>query len=205
MLKKHATKIVGGLSSPGKMPCRSYGISARQCNIGSKLRKVKGSTCSTCYALKGQYVFANVAAAHARRLESLNDPQWVDAMVTLIDGMPYFRWHDSGDIQSLHHLCMIVDVCKRTPNTRHWLPTREKQVLAQYARTFGALPSNLVARVSAAMIDGAPPSAHAHTSTVHKTRDAIGQGCPAYTQEGFCGDCRACWDSDVANVSYPLH
>lgn len=29
--------------------------------------------------------------------------------------------------------------------------------------------------------------------------------CDAYERDGKCGDCRACWDRDVAVVAYPAH
>ena len=48
-----------------------------------------------------------------RRLARLHDPRWVDAMVVLIDDAPVFRWHDSGDIQSVQHLKNIFEVCKQ--------------------------------------------------------------------------------------------
>ena len=57
-------------------------------------------------------------------MDSLDHPQWVQAMVVLIDKQPWFRWHDSGDIQSLEHLEKIFEVCRLTPETSHWLPTR---------------------------------------------------------------------------------
>ena len=52
---------VGGLSAPSKMPCHGYSIPASRCKIGRKMRKVAGSICAICYALKGRYSFANVA------------------------------------------------------------------------------------------------------------------------------------------------
>ena len=35
-----ALEIVGGLSSPSKMPCHGYSIPAQKCMTGSKLRNV---------------------------------------------------------------------------------------------------------------------------------------------------------------------
>jgi len=129
MLKKEATEITGGLSKPNKMPGPSINLPAAACITGAKLANVQGSTCSGCYALKGRYRFPNVKEAMHRRLAKLHDPRWIDAMVTLIDKQPVFRWHDSGDLQSIQHLKNIFEVCKRTPGTLHWLPTREARFL----------------------------------------------------------------------------
>ena len=91
MLIKEAREITGGLSKPSKMPGPAYNLPASQCITGAKLVKVKGSTCSGCYALKGRYRFQNVKDAMQRRLSKLHDPRWVEAMVTLIDKQPVFR------------------------------------------------------------------------------------------------------------------
>ena len=104
MLKKEAKQITGGLSAPSKMPGPAHNLPAAACKTGAKLAQVPGSVCAGCYALKGRYRFNNVQAALNRRLQALEDPRWVDAMVTLISGQDWFRWHDSGDIQSLKHL-----------------------------------------------------------------------------------------------------
>ena len=126
MKTNQALQLVGGLSRPSKMPGWSYGLPAAECKTGSKLQKVKGSTCSNCYALKGCYIFKVVQAAQYRRLESIKNPGWVAAMVHLINSKKskYFRWHDSGDVQDLDHLNKIFKVCELTPGVSHWLPTR---------------------------------------------------------------------------------
>jgi hypothetical protein len=42
----------------------------------------------------------------------------------------WFRWHDAGDVQNLdQHMAKIIEVCKLTPDTKHWLPTQERQYL----------------------------------------------------------------------------
>ena len=105
MLKKEANKITGGLSAPGKMPEGSYNIPASACQTGQILAKVEGTPCSGCYALnRGRYRFKKTKNAMARRLASLTHPRWVEAMTTLVKKKKHFRWHDSGDIQSVAHL-----------------------------------------------------------------------------------------------------
>lgn len=195
-----ANEITGGLSKPSKMPGYAYGLPAAECKVGSVLRQIPNSVCSKCYALKGRYVFPNVQAAEYRRLEALKDPQWIDAMVHLIQQrkIEWFRWHDSGDIQDLEHLEKIVEVARRCPDTKFWLPTREKKIVRSYK---GAVPNNLVIRVSGAMIDGEEPKGFANTSTVV----SAGETCPARNQGNECKDCRACWDRSVVSVSYRAH
>jgi hypothetical protein len=206
----------GGLQIVSKMPGYAYATPARACGVGSRLRMVAGSTCASCYAFEGFYkVYANsIDRAQAKRLESLKDALWVESMAFLInhycqDGEAkalrgtYFRWHHSGDIQSIDHLRDIVAVVAATPNVTHWLPTREYAIVAKYRAIYGEFPANLTVRLSAHMVDGDAPSGYGlPTSTVTTNHDAT---CPAPTQGNACGDCRACWSPDVADVSYGLH
>jgi len=189
------------------MPGLSYGISATLCKIGAALAKIKGSTCAGCYALKANYQYPSVKAAHAKRAAGLDHPQWADAMVYLIgsSGETYFRWHDSGDLQHLQHLINIVKIAEALPAVSFWLPTREKAIVNSYLRAFNAFPSNLVVRVSAAMVDSASPAGYDHTSTVHNSAAPEGFACPASKQGNKCMECRACWNRDIKNVSYLQH
>ena len=74
---KEAEAVAGKLSTPSKMPGYAYGIPAKHCPVGSALVKIKGSVCSSCYALKGRYVFPNVQNAQKIRFDSLKHPRWV--------------------------------------------------------------------------------------------------------------------------------
>ena len=198
MLKKEAKKITGCLSAPSNMPRPAYNLPAQACITGSKLVKIPGSVCHGCYALKGRYRFKNVKDALSRRLASIMDPRWIEAMVVLIDKEPFFRWHDSGDLQSVQHLKNIFEVCNRTPGTQHWLPTREVKFLPL---NFDAIPKNLIIRLSGHKIDKAAASFWPWTSTVV----TAGRTCPAPDQNNECKDCRACWSRDTANVAYGKH
>ena len=199
MLKKEARKITGGLSAPNKMPGPSINLPAWNCVTGLKLQAVKNSVCAGCYAMKGRYRFPNVREAMDKRLAALKDPRWIDAMVTLISGEPWFRWHDSGDIQSPEHLKNIFEVCKRTPDTQHWMPTREVKFLKLIDPD--AVPKNLIIRISSHMIDQGPVKHWPWTSTVVTS----GKTCPAQEQGNQCKDCRQCWDRSVKNIAYTKH
>ena len=207
--KKQAYEIAVSLSRPSKMPCKGYSLPASECKVGSQLRNICGSVCEKCYAYeRGNYIYPNVQKALHKRMVAISHPLWVDAMVKLIDGDDYFRWHDSGDLQSVEHLQLIVDICNRTPNTKHWLPTHETGIVKRFLKAGNTIPDNLVIRFSAAMINGKPPAAPAgvNTSTVHNGHHSYpGQECIAYKQDGQCLDCRACWDKSIDNISYLEH
>ena len=194
-------EITGSLSKPSKMPGHAYGLPAKECKTGSKLAQVEGSTCSGCYALKGCYVFKVVQAAQYKRLEAIKHPGWVRAMAAQINAqrVKFFRWHDSGDVQSLRHLFKIYEVARRSPDVAHWMPTREAWVKKYIDRA----PANLVIRFSATMVDQAAPASWPNTSTV--VTDAAQATCPAPNQDNACKDCRACWDPKIKNIAYLAH
>ena len=197
---KDYKNITGSLSKPSKMPGFAYGLPAKECKTGSKLAKVEGSTCSSCYALKGCYVFKVVQAAQYKRLEAIKHPLWVQAMAAQINSKraKFFRWHDSGDVQSLKHLAKIFKVCRLSPGVQHWIPTREAWVKKYVDRA----PKNLVIRFSATMIDQDAPASWPNTSTVVTKKAAT---CPAPKQGNACLDCRKCWNPKIKNVAYGAH
>jgi hypothetical protein len=212
-------QVVGGLSSPSKMPCYGYSIPAKYCAIGQILAKMKGTVCSGCYADdRGRYAFANVKLAMLRRFRALrNADEWCAAMVLILsrrlEGMRpgskidhrFMRWHDSGDIQSVEHLHNIALVHSMVPGVHGWLPTREYGILREYERLHGALPANLTARASAHKIEEQAPDIFARRSMV-VTHGPVPEGvslCPAPMQGNACRDCRACWTAP--QVAYILH
>ena len=208
----------GGLLTNSKMPGYCYSIPAKECNVGAKLVKIAGSVCEGCYALKGFYqtYATSIDRALYARLDSLTNPLWVETMSKLInhycqDGEAvsqrgtFFRWDAAGDIQDLPHLRKMVLVAEATPTVSHWIPTREYKIVAKYRSVYGEFPANFTVRLSAHMVDGAAPSGYGlttstvvtdHTETCHATMP---------DQPSECGDCRACWSPDVANVSYAKH
>lgn len=226
MLKKEANAITGGLSKPSKMPCSAYNLPAFSCKTGSKLCKEKNSVCSKCYARKGRYHFPNVKNALYRRFESINNPKWVEAMTLLVKDEPgYFRWHDSGDLISVQHLEKICEVVRNTSHIRHWLPTKEVQIVMDYLKE-NKFPENLCVRISSYYIDKIPTqtdllqerrfnwsgvisdisnkkmfeeSLLKQTGEFFKT--SVCQG--VYT--GTCGSCRKCWNFEEKMILYPEH
>jgi len=153
MKVREAKKITGSMTRTKKMPGLSYSLPAWECITGAKLRKVPGSVCAGCYALKGNYTrYPKIKAAQYYRLATLMEPNWIPAMVTQIKRQKFFRWHDAGDIQSAKHLTNIFEVCSKTPATRHWLPTREAKFLKFIDPAI--VPANLIIRLSGHMVDG---------------------------------------------------
>lgn len=187
------------------MPCHSFNLPASECKVGSKLQKIEGSSCHGCYAMKGFYRMPVVKAAMHRKLSMIMQDDFVSVMVFTINKKEksgYFRWHDSGDLQSLEHFEKIITICKATPHIKHWLPTRERKIVNSYK---GEIPDNLTIRISSTMIDVLQDDNKHVTSTIHKDKPAFGAECEAYKNDNQCGSCRICWDKTVKNISYKKH
>lgn len=202
----------------------TFSTDPKRCKVGSKLVNVKGSTCNKCYALKLAKVYPSAAKSWADNLDLFraavkNDQllEWCEAIAHQIDsisknkvkkkvsGALYHRWFTAGDLDSVEMLRAFVKVAEMLPHIKFWLPTREKAIVNQYKATLGIVPTNMVIRVSAAMVD-AKPLKTANTSTTHnKGNKASGFNCPAQKQNGSCGDCSQCWNKETKNVSYELH
>ncbi len=217
--KKAAIEDAGRISEGNsKMPGSTFATDAFACKVGSKLAKIEGSVCSRCYARKLQKLRPSVDKGWSANYEkatsmiATNPENWVRACRFQIEriaaktGVLNHRWFDSGDLDSVEMLAAICKVAETTPTIAHWLPTREAAVVKAFKKAGGKVPANLVIRVSSTMINDAPISGHENTSTVHrKGHEPEGHICPAPQQGGNCGDCRACWNPSVKNVSYCLH
>ena len=210
---KQAEEMVGGLSAPSKMPSYAWSISAKRCNIGSKLAKVKDSVCYNCYALKGRYMFPMVQDALERRYKAWesNREQWVDAMIYIMHNKKHivdtahFRWFDSGDIQGKDMLEDMNTIAWASPHIKFWLPTKEYKLIKDSNME---IAPNLIIRVSNPNKGRNTLEGYEHISTVYtkdNLKDSKGYICPSSKQGNKCGDCRTCWNDKVNEVTYIAH
>lgn len=222
-----ASALVGGLSNTSKMPSRtrtgadvctgsSYSTSAYLCRTGSKLRRVKGSVCSSCYACKGRQAMPSVQASYTRRTDAYNAlgaDAWIDAMARSIAPDADFRFFDSGDLADYGMLLAIVKLAKLRPDVRFWVPTKEYADVMRLRREQVQVPANLCLRVSAPMLDAELPASYGKRSAVYTDASKVPAGshvCPCSTGERTTCDgsgeqdaCRACWL--VEQVIYLKH
>jgi hypothetical protein len=203
-LRKEIADRIGPLSKPSKMPGYAWGISAKHCITGSKLAKVPGTPCSICYALQGLYTFPNVIDAQARRLRGWKeDSDWkpLITMAIILTNNPYFRWFDSGDLQSQDMLHDIVWIAQQLPEVKFWLPTQERQ----FVKDVNLDIENLTVRISSSKLNITLVN-HPYSSSVGDESPEHGvHVCPSKQQKNQCGNCRACWDKNVKHVKYIAH
>lgn len=188
---------------------RSWSLEARETCPGS----IDPSTgqlvpaCAGCYAVGGNYRFANVKRPRAENREDWKRDEWVADMVAALRNDRYFRWFDSGDVYDVRLAKKIYLVMLNTPNVQHWLPTRMhkfakfKGILAAMA----ALPNVVVRRSSDSVTGEFDPAVHGSTIVPDTEPRAGVTLCHAATNDGKCGPCRACYSKDVAVVGYLAH
>ena len=164
--------------------------------------------CRGCYATTGNYNYPNVKAPRLSNREDWQRLGWVDDMVKALDSDRYFRWFDSGDMYSLGLAEKMLEVMKRTSWVKHWLPTRMHKFpkFALVLREMQAL-DNVMVRPSSDSVQGVY-IAGTHGSVIVPTPDDATADmtlCKAYSNNGKCAGCRACYDKTVKVIAYPAH
>jgi len=164
--------------------------------------------CAGCYATDGNYRFANVKNSRAHNKKDWPRLAWTDDMVAELQKDDYFRWFDSGDMYTLALAEKILEVMKRTPWVKHWLPTRMHKFpkFRQVLTDMQAL-KNVSVRFSSDSVTGEYTKG-LHGSVIVPTPGDAKRGvklCGAYDNNGQCGPCRACYDKRVKVIAYPAH
>ncbi len=162
--------------------------------------------CKGCYATTGNYLYPNVKAPREHNKEDWQRDSWVDDMVQALDSDRYFRWFDSGDMYTIKLAEKMLEVMKRTPWVKHWLPTRMYKFPKYQAilEQMDALPNVVVRRSSDSVIGEVLDAPWSSTIAESYNDDSISV-CPAYQQGGKCKGCRNCWDKSIPVIGYAAH
>ena len=197
------------ISKVGKLNSRSWSLEALETCPASK-----GSdgelvpACKGCYAVGGNYRFQNVKDARSHNKRDWKRSEWVADMIEELDSDRYFRWFDSGDMYSLALAEKMYEICKATPWTKHWIPTRMHK-FKKFRDVIDRLNSldNVVVRLSSDGINGEIIEEAEYSSTIIPFIDSVTVAtvCNAPLQDGKCKKCRACWHKDVKVIAYAGH
>ena len=212
------------ISKPTKMKITGkrvgcWSLEARKSCPGSK--NPDGSVvevCQSCYATKGMYRFPVVKAVRQSNQQDYHRDDWVDDMVKEVAKFDYFRWFDSGDIETPELAKKILAVINKTRAVRHWLPTRSDKirVIEKYLPAYtgksmvGGLP-NVALRLSADNIglnNNERPGVNSYVIKPEEIFEARRQGihvCPVgiNPNQKSCDTCTMCYTD--AKVAYVLH
>ena len=196
------------LSKASKVPCKSWSLQAGTTCPGSidSITKKPVAVCAGCYAKDGFYNMPGAVKVRDFNREDWKRDGWVADMISALKGQNYFRWFDSGDCYHPLLAAKILQVMQATPETKHWLPTKSYKIpriraILEQMKTL----ANVSVRFSSDSMIGEYDADHGSTVVPYAETPTKATMCEAYTRDGKCGDCRACWNKSVAVVAYPAH
>jgi hypothetical protein len=196
------------LSKPSKMPCKTWSLEAGATCPGSidKVTKLPLPVCAGCYAKDGFYHMPAAKALRDANREDWKRAEWVDDMVAALAKQSYFRWFDSGDVYHPALAFKIYLIMQRTPNVKHWLPTKSYEIskIRPILERMKLL-ANVSVRYSSPSITGEFTEDHGSTVIPYAETETTAKLCGAYANNGKCGTCRTCWDKSVKVIAYPAH
>jgi hypothetical protein len=170
---------------------------------------------SGCYAAKGRQQMSNVQAAYYRNFRLYNDdPDGFFEQVyckVKFSGLPKVRIFDSGDFPDYDFIVRLVDLCKKTPNTKYMAFTKRYEFVNEYIDKNGNLPDNLNIIFSAWHKLWEVPNPHGlavayvdfNDKTLNPDIPKNAFTCPG--RESTCSACGACWNKKLKAVVFKQH
>lgn len=174
--------------------------------------------CDSCYAKKGFYLQEHVDKNKQDNANDWQNIDWENEMVNKLNRLQkykYFRWFDSGDLYSLQLGEKIKNVIQRTPDVKHWIPTRMykdknfKHILDQ----INLLPNAIVRFSNDTFNDykGYDSVVVNNISILQNSMNIFPCPFDFNTTNGFniekktCDQCFACWDKNTKLIAYLLY
>jgi len=117
------------ISKTSKMQITGKKVGSWSLPAGNSCPGAKGAeVCEGCYAKKGMYRFPVVKNVREYNKQDYHKDDWVDRMVREVNKFDYFRWFDSGDIETPELARKITKVVVLTKKVKHWIPTRSDKL-----------------------------------------------------------------------------
>jgi len=209
------------LSNPSKLNSQAFPLPVNdEVCIGRKDKDTGEllAKCSKCYAdNRGFYAMPDTIRVRVDNLNIIKEN--IEVFIFFMIGKlnrkknKEFRWFDSGDIFSIEFLKALIEICQKTPNTIHWIPTTtwnypDKEFLA-LLQVLQALPNVRLRASNEGSIPTLPKGLYPLQSVVVKeikeksTKELF--YCPASKQSGKCGNCNACYNPNISTIAYLEH
>lgn len=170
---------------------------------------------ATCYACKGCQMIANVQAAYYRNLRLYHDDpdNFFEQVYYKIkfSGLPKVRLFDSGDFPDADFLGRLVELCRKTPDTRYMAFTKRYEIVNDYIIKNGNLPDNLNIIFSAwHKLWNVPNPYGLGVAYVDFDDKSLN---PEFPKNAFvcpgrastCSACGACWNKKLKAVLFHQH
>ena len=208
-------------SNPSKLNSKAFPIPVRDNTCLGRLDQKTGELlekCLGCYAdNRGFYAMPDTKQVREDNLSLFNEKpeEFVFWMIGKLNRMrnKEFRWFDSGDIFSIKFLKAVIEICEKTPDTTHWIPTTTwnypNQEFLDQLQVLQALPNVRLRASNPGSIPTLSKGLYPLQSVVvqeikpKSTKELF--YCPASNQAGKCGPCKACYSSKIQTVAYLEH
>lgn len=155
-----------------------------------------------CYALGGNFVFANVKKGALERLKASKQPDFVERMCDEIKrkNVKYFRFHASGDFYSEEYVHNVGQIASAFPETLFRTTTRRRD-LCDSILELASLP-NFIVRES---LDACRPvPAMGLPFAALDFLDVVKEG-DSYLCKNDCAECGYhCW-AERTNMHFAQH
>lgn len=168
-----------------------------------------------CYANKGRQQISTVQAAYYRNLRLYyDDPDNFFEQVyykVKFSGLPKVRIFDSGDLPDMAFLVRLVEVCKKTPNTKYMMFSKQYEMVNDYIDKNGPLPDNLNILFSAWDKLWEAPNPHGlGVAYVDFNEKRLNPDIPKNAfvcpgRESTCSACGVCWNKKLKAVVFHEH
>lgn len=170
---------------------------------------------ATCYACKGCQMIANVQAAYYRNLRLYHDDpdNFFEQVYYKIkfSRLPKVRLFDSGDFPDADFLVRLVELCRKTPDTKYMAFTKQYEIVNDYITKNGNLPDNLNIMFSAwHKLWNVPNPYGLGVAYVDFDDKSLN---PEFPKNAFvcpgrastCSACGACWNKKLTAVLFHQH
>ena len=112
----------------------------------------KGSVCAKCYAHKMMLMYANMEAPLIRNQEILTSSILPLEILPVINVL-YFRFEAFGDLNNATQVINYFNICKKNPQTKFALWTKNPDYIAAAIKQGHEKPSNLIIVLSSLFIN----------------------------------------------------
>lgn len=143
-----------------------------------------------CYALKGNFVFANVRKSHIDNLDlyNKNPDEYFEEIQEKTKFSTYARYFSSGDIPDSFYFAKIVEVAKINKHTKYLIFTKKGYIINKYIASGNKIPNNLRIIFSYWYDWKQDNPYNFPVSNILQDGENKGFICP-----GKCNECLKCW------------
>lgn len=164
-----------------------------------------------CYALKGNWLFANVKESLNNNLKEFIDDgeKFFNDIINYLNNNDiiyrFFRWFSAGDIVNNTFFKGMIKVAESCPQTKFLCFTKKFELVNNYLNNGGKLPNNLKIVFSAwdntFKVDNPHNLPMTYVYFKDKSRNA---DIPEFSIPctGSCKECKACWSLEKGQSVY---